>query len=141
MGRTCQPFLLMLGLFFSVERVECPRRAIREKRRELLRLQLLLDAMELTAAGWHCGENKEGEKTSALVFGPSRGHRDKCPRALTDFASPLPAHSPLTCSARLVEVTGSTSGLIDHSRGLLKTKAIAVAQFHLSFIHHLNLCF
>lgn len=50
---TCQTFLLVFGLLLSVEGVEGPRGAIGEEWREFLRLQLLLNAMELTSAGWH----------------------------------------------------------------------------------------
>lgn len=45
----------MFGLLFPVQSVEGPRWTVGEKRRELLRLELLLDAVELTAAGGHCG--------------------------------------------------------------------------------------
>ncbi len=41
---------------------------------------------------------------------------------LTDFSSPLPGHPPLAGGTGLVEVTGSTSGLIDHSGRLSKQK-------------------
>lgn len=51
---TCQTFLLMFSLLLSVEVVEGPRRTVGEKWRELLRLKLLLDAVELTAASRHC---------------------------------------------------------------------------------------
>ncbi len=44
----------MFGLLLPVEIVEGPRRTVGEKRRELLRLKLLLDAVELAAAGGHC---------------------------------------------------------------------------------------
>lgn len=136
MGKTCQPFLLMFGLLFFTEGVKSPRWAVWEKRREFLRFELLLDAMKLTAAGRHCGwkPNKtvEGGKTH-LCF--SAHHTEAVTEtALTDFASPLPGHPPLTCSAGLVKVTGSTSGLINHSRGLLKTKALnSIFSFNLFF--------
>lgn len=44
----------MFGLLLPVESVEGPRWTVGEKRREFLRLKLLLDAVELTAAGGHC---------------------------------------------------------------------------------------
>lgn len=50
---TCKTFLLVFGLLLPVEGVEGPRRAIGEERREFLRLQLLLNAVELTSAGRH----------------------------------------------------------------------------------------
>lgn len=37
---------------------------------------------------------------------------------LTELSSPLPCHPALTVGTRLVEVTGSTRGLIHHGRGL-----------------------
>lgn len=37
---------------------------------------------------------------------------------LTEFSSPLPSHPALTVGTWLVEVTGSTCGLINHGRGL-----------------------
>lgn len=73
MGKTCEPFLLMLGLLFSVEGVKRPRWAVWEKRREFLRLELLLDAMKFAAAGRHCGQINSGrEENSALIFSSSR---------------------------------------------------------------------
>lgn len=66
MGKTCQPFLLMFGLLFSVEGVECPRWAVWEKWREFLRLELLLDAMKLTAAGRHCEQINSGRGKTQL---------------------------------------------------------------------------
>ena len=39
-------------------------------------------------------------------------------RTLTELAPPLPGHLPLAVCSRLVEVTGSTGGLIHHGRGL-----------------------
>lgn len=50
---TCQTFLLMFGLLLPVEAVEGPRWAVGEKWREFLRLELLLNAVELTSAGRH----------------------------------------------------------------------------------------
>lgn len=66
MGKTCQPFLLMFGLLFFVEGVKRPRWAVWEKRREFLRLELLLDAMKLTAAGRHCGQINRGRGKTQL---------------------------------------------------------------------------
>lgn len=37
---------------------------------------------------------------------------------LTELSSPLPRHPALTVGTWLVEVTGSTRGLIHHGRGL-----------------------
>lgn len=72
MGKTCQPFLLVLGLLFFAEGVKRPRWAVWEKRREFLRLELLLDAVKLAAAGRHCGPTNRGRcKNSALIFSPS----------------------------------------------------------------------
>lgn len=44
----------MLGLLLPVEGVEGPRWTVGEKGRKLLGFQLLLDAVEFTAAGRHC---------------------------------------------------------------------------------------
>jgi len=52
---TCQPLFLVLGLFFPGELVEGAGWSLGGQGRELLRLQLLLDAVILTAAGRHCG--------------------------------------------------------------------------------------
>lgn len=55
---TCQTLLLMLGLLLPVEGVKSPRWAVGEQRRKLLGLELLLDAVELTATGGHCGRER-----------------------------------------------------------------------------------
>lgn len=47
----------MFGLLLPVERVESPRWTVGEQRWEFLGLKLLLDAVELTAAGRHCRED------------------------------------------------------------------------------------
>lgn len=52
----------MFGLLLPVECVEGPRWTVGEKRWELLRLKLLLDAVELTAAGRHCRRREKCEK-------------------------------------------------------------------------------
>lgn len=44
----------MFGLLLPVEIVEGTRWTVGEKRRELLRLKLLLDAVELATTGGHC---------------------------------------------------------------------------------------
>jgi len=49
----------MFGLLLPVERVEGPRWAVGEIGRELLRLELLLDSVKLTAAGRHCTQREE----------------------------------------------------------------------------------
>lgn len=54
---TCETLLLMFGLLLPVERVESPRWTVGEQRWEFLGLKLLLDAVELTAAGRHCRED------------------------------------------------------------------------------------
>lgn len=51
---TCQSLLLILGLFFTGELVEGPGCSIGVQGRELLRFQLLLDAVVLAAACRHC---------------------------------------------------------------------------------------
>lgn len=111
---TCQPLLLVLRLLFLVEGVKRPGWAVWEKRREFLGFQLLLDAVKLAAAGGHCGRKpKQKTKNSALLC---RHHTEAATeRARTDLASPLPRHPPLTRGAGLVEVTGSTRGLVNHS--------------------------
>lgn len=48
----------MFGLLLSVEGVEGPRRTVREKRWELLRFKLLLDAMKLTTTCRHYTQRK-----------------------------------------------------------------------------------
>lgn len=50
---TSQTFLLVPSLLLSVELVEGARFSVRKQRRELLRLQLLLNTVELAAAGRH----------------------------------------------------------------------------------------
>lgn len=55
---TCQSLLLILGLFFTGELVERPGCSIGVQGRELLRFQLLLDAVILTAACRHCKEKQ-----------------------------------------------------------------------------------
>jgi len=75
---TCQPFLLILGLFFSGELVESTGCSIRVQWRELFRLQLLLDAVVLTAARRHCKEatgnfpEEKQESVSASSSGTAR---------------------------------------------------------------------
>ena len=58
---TGKAFLLVFGLFLAIQRVEGAGRAVGEERGELLRLQLLLDPVELTATRWHWwGGRREG---------------------------------------------------------------------------------
>lgn len=125
---TCQPFLLILGLFFSGELVESTGCSIRVQWRELLRLQLLLDAVVLTAARRHCKEgNGEFSRGEAGISLSIIQWDSKVPTVLsltewdgqvsivlTEFSSPLPRHPALAVGPWLVEVTGSTCGLIHH---------------------------
>lgn len=64
---TRQPLLLVARLLLAVELVEGAGGPVGEERGELLRLQLLLDTVELAAAGRHCGDTEPGEEMSGLV--------------------------------------------------------------------------
>ena len=60
---------------------------------------------------------------------------------LTDFPSPLPFHFPLTFGTRLVEVTGSTSRLINNGRWLQRQKVTFWTGCNIIFLRALLMIF
>lgn len=84
------------------------------QRRELLRLQLLLDAVILAAAGGHCGERPSVSGGEAGVCFHLCGLDSTVLTALTELSPPLPSHPALAVGTRLVEVAGRARGLVHH---------------------------